>query len=480
MSSFASLMALSATHTRESQQAVDIALQERRRKEALQRKQQEEREAKEREQEKKLRLRRLEEEKRQQERLRRLEEERKAKELALQRREDEQRDLLRYGPKKVAKMAGSSNGGSSKWPSSSSDAREAVRKRRVPDDADQDSPGIVLTREELRERKQQAEMRKQFATSKRASHSNKGYGKAGRRLPGGAVDIVTNQGKPEDESVGAGRSVKDRLTSKPNTLVLLNVKKRDKRTEDEIQMEVRASKKVLDGTEALQFNDWFGDSKKKEAPKRSPAPVFSSSPPSRPDTPASRTTNGHTTVSTSVSASSSHKSEIHAPKSMFTKPLPAPAHKPTTGTSRGSSSDLNTASQSKFPKINKTSAASASSQRPSSSTANAQNRSKRPRSLSLSESPPPHRKRSRNQDQMDISSEIWKLFGKDRGMYISRDVLSDDEDMEADATVLEREEKMSARIAKREEMLAAEEERRHEEEKRQRKKEKERALTRGR
>jgi len=72
------------------------------------------------------------------------------------------------------------------------------------------------------------------------------------------------------------------------------------------------------------------------------------------------------------------------------------------------------------------------------------------------------------------------MFGNDRRSYVSRDVFSDDEDMEADATLLEREEKNSARIAKREEMLALEDERRHEEEKRQRKKEKERAMARGR
>ena len=106
--------------------------------------------------------------------------------------------------------------------------------------------------------------------------------------------------------------------------------------------------------------------------------------------------------------------------------------------------------------------------------------------------------------ELDISQEIWKMFGKDRRTYVDRDVFSDDEDMEADATALEREEKMrcvcffvvcfwngnrcvddcvlifSARIAKREEMAALEEERRHEEEKRQRKKERERAMARGR
>jgi protein SPT2 len=38
------------------------------------------------------------------------------------------------------------------------------------------------------------------------------------------------------------------------------------------------------------------------------------------------------------------------------------------------------------------------------------------------------------------SDEIWKLFGKDRRTYIQRDVFSDDEDMEVDAGILEREE----------------------------------------
>ena len=92
------------------------------------------------------------------------------------------------------------------------------------------------------------------------------------------------------------------------------------------------------------------------------------------------------------------------------------------------------------------------------------------------------------------------MFGKDRQQYTSQNVFSDDEDMEADATILEREEayrsdihsffpsallymesdpRFSARIAKREDMLAIQEEERHEEEKRKRKREKERAAARG-
>lgn len=54
---------------------------------------------------------------------------------------------------------------------------------------------------------------------------------------------------------------------------------------------------------------------------------------------------------------------------------------------------------------------------------------------------------------------------------MSRDVFSDDEDMEADASALEREEMKSALIGKREDDLALVEERRREEEKKRRKRE---------
>jgi len=65
------------------------------------------------------------------------------------------------------------------------------------------------------------------------------------------------------------------------------------------------------------------------------------------------------------------------------------------------------------------------------------------------------------------------MFGKNRDAYVRKDVFSDDEDMEADASILEREEYESARVAKREDEAALEEERRHEQEKRRKRKEKE-------
>lgn len=52
--------------------------------------------------------------------------------------------------------------------------------------------------------------------------------------------------------------------------------------------------------------------------------------------------------------------------------------------------------------------------------------------------------------------------------------MSDEEEMEADMVALEREEFVSTRIARKEDLDAEEEERRHEEEKRRRRKERER------
>ena len=71
---------------------------------------------------------------------------------------------------------------------------------------------------------------------------------------------------------------------------------------------------------------------------------------------------------------------------------------------------------------------------------------KRSHSLSFSNSgspsPPPPKRRAlpETHSHNAVKDEIWKMFGKDRNQYVGRDVLSDDEDMEADATALEMEE----------------------------------------
>lgn len=287
MSSFASLMALSATRTRESQLAVEHALQERQRREALHRKQQEEREAKERESEKKRRLQMFEEEKRQQAKLERLEAETRAKEAARERKEEVQKYVILYGAKKAAKMM--ANGGSPvKYPMSAA-AREAAAAKRHPSGVSggDELPGLVLTREELRQRKKDIELKKQFSKAGTKKHSSTGHRKDGQ-LPGGAVNIVVNANGESVTPVSAaaelakGKSLKERLTQGPNTLVLLQTKARDRRTVDEAQQDIRiklgkATSKVLSGEEARTFDDWFGSSKDKE--KHSSAPRSSSSTP---------------------------------------------------------------------------------------------------------------------------------------------------------------------------------------------------------
>jgi protein SPT2 len=262
MATFQALMALSATQTKESQSAVQVALVQRQRKEELRRKQQEQQQRVQQEVERKLRMKHFEDQKREEERKSRAEEIERAKEAALQRREDEQRDALRYGPKKAKSISSTSGSPSPKWPSSSSQnrTREEVRRLRLPDDEDDDAPEF-LTREEKRERKQQQEMRRLFNTSKRSSHTS-GYSKSGKRLPGGAVDITTMSQASDASS--ASKSVKERLAAMPNTLTKLNTVKRDTRTIDEILQDRAKAKegKVLDGDEAREFTDWFSSSKK--------------------------------------------------------------------------------------------------------------------------------------------------------------------------------------------------------------------------
>lgn len=268
MSGFAALMALSASQTKESQDSVQSALVMRQRKEEQKRKQQEEAEKKEREREIKLRLKYFEEAKKQEETKARREEEAAAKQRQRERREEEERNALRYGPKKAK----------SEYPSASSHSRDEVRRRRLPvDNGDDDTSGAVpLTREEKRKRKEDAEMRRSIAFGKRSSHSAGRGHRAGGKLPGGAVDVMS---APDGGPGGSSQSIKARIAAAPNTLTKLNVVKRDTRTIDEI-MQDRAKlreAKVLDGEDAKEFNDWFGDKKKEPAKRPIPASAPSSS-----------------------------------------------------------------------------------------------------------------------------------------------------------------------------------------------------------
>ena len=439
MTSFASLMAMSATHTKESQRVVEDALQERRRKEAQQKKQQEEREAKEKEQKRKLLIRRFEDQKREQERLQRLEVERQAQQLALQRREEEQRDALRYGPKKAAKLAGKPPSGSRdspNWPSSSSSNRDAVRKLRAPDDDDDGPSGLALTREELRERKHQAGLQKSFKTGKRSTTTG-GHSRRGNKFAGGVLNIKAS-GSSADLS--AGQSVKERLTSLPMTLKVLGGGKKDTRSELEIlsDSKKKRSGQVLEGDEARNFDGYFTLTKKEKARLKQAQTVASATTSGTDSSGSSELRHlimiffvgigsGEGSPSTSLRESSSSKpppaTSVTSKQSHATSAHPR-------GTSKQVLSSTPSTSKATIPKTSQTNSTTPRA------TSTAHNRPKRHRSPSLSESPPP---KKRHIDS-NISSTIWKMFGKDRQQYTSQNVFSDDEDMEADATVLEREE----------------------------------------
>lgn len=250
--SFAALMALSASQTKESQTAVQSALQQRQRNEELNRKKREEFEKKELEAAAKLRLKRFEDEKKQRELEVKQEAERRRMEEEQARREEENRNALLYGPKKARSGP--------KWPSSSGTSKEDVRRRMLPSDDEggsrSGSPAMALTREEKRQRRIEAETRRSYARKRAAASS--GYHKAGKRLPGGAIDATS---APNSDSGNGSQSVKARLSAIPNTLTKLNVNKRDTRTIDEI-LQDRAKAKIAVGDEAKEFNDWFGKGKK--------------------------------------------------------------------------------------------------------------------------------------------------------------------------------------------------------------------------
>ncbi|KAF8557115.1 hypothetical protein OG21DRAFT_1475651 [Imleria badia] len=466
MSGFAALMALSASQTKEAQSAVQTALEQRQRNEELRRKKQEELARKTREEEAKLRQRRLEDQRKQQALEAKREAEQARREVEQTRREEEARNALLYGPKK-----GKQHG--PRWPTSQSGIKEEVRRRRVGEDED-DSPAISLTREEKRQRRMEAEMRRTYQLKRAAA----GYNKAGRRLPGGAIDAPS---APASDS-GSAQSVKARLAALPNTLTKLNVNKRDIRTIDEIlQDRAKVKNATLDGEDAREFNDWFGKAKKKEEPASVPSTQSSASLASAPSSGANspRGGVGSRMVPTIVCGDAEATAQPLA-KSQPNGKMAGKASRPALSSKTSSSSTIpkysssstkSSQSKSPVPRSHPVKSGFVSGGAPPRSTGAPPK--KRPRSPSYSLSPPPPKRRA-PEPESALSSEIWKLFGKDRSSYIARDVMSDDEDMEADASALMKEELRSARLAKREDEIALEEEKRHEEEKRRRKRERER------
>jgi len=410
-SGFAALMALSQARTQESTRAADSINAERRRKEEARRRQQEEEDRKEREQKAKMLRHHLEEQKREKERQSKRELEREAKLKEMERREEEQRQAMLYGPKKGRER-------SSRYPTSS------VASRRVSDDDDEVDAGPALTREEKRERRLQL----QFShNATRRSGSSAGTSRAGRRLPGGALNAAARHSQTGGGPADGGRSVRERLAAMPNTLTKLNTVKRDTRTIDEIVRDRAKARenKTLEGEEARDFHDWFGAKSKAATTTKtgfSPSPTASgaSTPsllPQRPDTIPSankRSSSPRPTVSRTPSFSSllsppKTASKVSSHGTKFYRPAPLTnkitaglsAHTPTKRARSPPSSYDGSESDSEYDSRPTKRAAGASS---------------------------------------GIQDEIWKIFGRDRSKYMSRTVMSDDEDMEADMTALEREE----------------------------------------
>lgn len=407
-SGFAALMALSQAQTQESTRAADSIHAERRRKEEDRRRQQEEEDRKERAQQAKLLRYQLEEQKREKERQLKREQECEAKLKEMERREEEQRQALLYGPKR-AKDASSRHPGSS-----------SASKRTSDNDSDAD-PGLALTREEKRERRLQLQFSK---TPSRRAGSSAGTSRAGRRLPGGALNMTApSSSQSNGGSANDSKSVRARLAAMPNTLTKLNTVKRDTRTIDEILRDRAKARenKTLEGEEAREFHDWFG-TKTKSAPATkasspsSAAASGASTPtafPQRHDTVSSTTKKSlspHPPVSTTPSLSSLRSTSKTAPKasSLGKHPRASLNIKTTSGSSKPPPNK-----HARSPPSQYDGSESESDRRPHKRTPGASN---------------------------GIQDEIWKIFGRDRSKYVARNVMSDDEEMEADMTALEREE----------------------------------------
>ena len=315
MSSFAALMALSASQTKATQHAIDSVMQQRKRNEELKVRQRQEQERKDRELEQKMRLQHFENEKREKERQLRLQKEAEERERLLQRREEQQRDALRYGPKKSKSIPTSSSTSANEDDASSPrrHQRRDAATGATADGSDNDTRS-ALTREEKRERKLLSGLtatKRRTTTTTTNTNTNttrttksskrRADNKPGRRLPGGAIDITVSPGTTlaTDPDV-VYRSVKERIAAQPNVLTKLNVVKRDRRTIDEILTDRAKAReaKVLSGDDAREFSDWFGKSKKKGPVKQAsstaastPTPEASSlgtdTPPSTRGTPSS-------------------------------------------------------------------------------------------------------------------------------------------------------------------------------------------------
>lgn len=453
MSGFAALLKLSQSQTAQSELEVQTQIASHQLQLEKKRREQEVKERKEREQEAKLRAKRFEEQRKEEERNRKRAEAESVRERELAKREEQMRHALKYGPQKSS-GAGSSKGrrGDNGGESAGGPVltREELRKRQS-----EASEFSSLTREEKRERKLNAELRRTASSSSRRAggglHRTTSLpnGRMVRRLPGGAVDYTTVSPLADPDAAPAlpsgdlaGKSARERLAAMPSTLMKLNTVKRDVRTIDEILIDRAKAKQatVLAGDDAKDFSDWFGKSKKKEkatsqsSTQQQPASLASSpaltvTPSGSPAPTVNPFANAATPKTKIATLSTPPK-----PSSPFLKPInpkPSTAPRPPVATSSLPSSKKRPRSPSDSD------IAMPSVKRRPSSTTRPTVASSRPAALSR---PSASSRQSALSSGVDLSTEIWSIFGKDKKSYVARDVLSDDEDMEADAQSVLKEE----------------------------------------
>lgn len=473
-SAFAQLMKLSQTQTAESEQAIQSQIESHRRQLEQRKREQEVKEKREKELEVKLRMKKLQDTMRAEERKKQQQEEEDKKRKERERKEEQIRMALKYGPKKATSNGRGRAGGGGD------------------NDLEEKNGGSTLTREEKRERKFAAQLRKGVSSGSGsgASRRNTGHrnfaslpdGRTVRRLPGGAVDVtvVSNLADPKGSASSSslpattspagkpGQSTRERLASLPATLVKLNTVKRDLRTIDEILVDrAKAKNKVLDGDEAREFSDWFGKKKKEDHNVVKSASLSAAGTPERRQSPAlqsstsmSSSLNNHggtlsasATASTLSTSSSLSTTALPPYKSKPTAPKPIPSTngsssffksinpKPTTlGNSRANpSSSKRTRSPSPTPAVKRRAIGASSngnSSRPSNSavsgaSSSLASSSKPSISKSAAASSKPRRQSQADADDMDpldISSTIWSLFGKDKQRYAALDRFSDEEE----------------------------------------------------
>jgi protein SPT2 len=393
---FAALMAESKQRTEAVAHQAQEALANRQRKEEDRKRQQEEREKKEKELETKIRQRHFEEQQRVKEREQRQEKEREERQREQERRQRELEESLRGTGGRVRSLTSGSSG-----------PRRRGHDLNDPDDG----TSVALTREEKRERRLANDFRLPGASKRTSAPGAGAWG--GRRLPGGAVDVLGSLRTPDSSRAGSTpRETRARLAASSNTLIQVRQKRERRPGETERDGRLDSESKILSGDQARNFGDWFSSKSKAEASKDDAPSKSRASLADQP--PAS------SLASSSLAFAGRRKPAAHQSLSAFR----------TTSTPTSSSHSRSTLSASTNPP--------GKPGRPSPSLAK-----KRARSPSFdSEESETDLRPRRKTKTSKFQAEIWSIFGKNRDAYVSRnDYSDDDEDMEADAIDVEREEK---------------------------------------